>query len=178
MSAIASRIDPAAASGSPVDAAIERFYESVVRTKRVDPLTTEIVRLRCAGYHGCRFCASVRDAQALELGLDEALVRKLADYERSDLPERWKAALRLADALMIAPGSVAPALSAQLHEHFTDAQIAELIFDVMKFSVQKVGVSLRTEPPANERALTTIVYDELGRWSLGEQLPQAAAVAG
>jgi len=101
MSAIAPRIDPAAASGSPLDEAIERFYESVVRTQRVDPLTTEIVRLRCAGYHGCRFCASVRDAQALEMGLDEELVGKLADFERSALPERWKAALRLADALMI-----------------------------------------------------------------------------
>jgi alkylhydroperoxidase family enzyme len=32
-------------------------------------------------------------------GATEDLVAKLADYERSDLPERTKAALRLADRL-------------------------------------------------------------------------------
>lgn len=34
-------------------AALDRYQASVVRMKRIDPSTTEIVRLRCARYHDC-----------------------------------------------------------------------------------------------------------------------------
>jgi alkylhydroperoxidase family enzyme len=60
-------------------------------------------------------------------GATEDLVAKLADYEDSDLPERTKAALRLADVLS---GDRQPvvdgALMAALREHFTDEQILDL----------------------------------------------------
>jgi len=60
-------------------------------------------------------------------GATEDLVAKLADYESSDLPERTKAALRLADALS---GDRRPvvdgAFMAALREHFTDEQILDL----------------------------------------------------
>ena len=59
-------------------------------------------------------------------GATETLVAKLADYEASDLPERTKAALRLADRL--ASGS--PAVDAGFHEalrrHLTDDEILDL----------------------------------------------------
>ena len=51
---------------------------------------------------------------------------KLADYERSDLPERTKAALRLADKLSGDDASVDAAFMAALREHFTDGQILDL----------------------------------------------------
>ncbi len=51
---------------------------------------------------------------------------KLQDYEGSDLPERTKAALRLADTLSGDRRSVDAALMAALREHFTDAQILDL----------------------------------------------------
>ena len=52
---------------------------------------------------------------------------KLADYESSDLPERTKAALRLADALSGDRRSgVDDAFMAALREHFTDEQILDL----------------------------------------------------
>ena len=60
-------------------------------------------------------------------GATEDLVAKLADYEASDLPERTKAALRLADALS---GEHHPtvdgAFMSALREHFTDEQILDL----------------------------------------------------
>ncbi len=59
-------------------------------------------------------------------GATEDLVAKLADYERSDLPERTKAALRLADLLSGAHRSVDAALIAALRTHFTDEQILDL----------------------------------------------------
>ena len=64
-------------------------------------------------------------------GATEDLVAKLADYEGSDLPERTKAALRLADRLSGDPRpagrrAVDAALMDDLRRHFTDEQILDL----------------------------------------------------
>ena len=139
------RIGPSARIGSEIDAVIRRFCETIERASGVDLMTTEIVRLRCAQYHDCRACSSFRNATAMTSGLDEALVAKIRDHERSDLPERWKVALRLVDTVIAAPASADATLARDLREHFSDAEIAEIVFDVMKWSDQKVDVALGTD---------------------------------
>ena len=59
-------------------------------------------------------------------GATEDVVEKLQDYEGSDLPERTKVALRLADRLAGERPAVDPELHAQLKQHFTDDQIIDL----------------------------------------------------
>ena len=59
-------------------------------------------------------------------GATEALVAKLADYEASDLPERTKAALRLADRLASASPSVDDAFHEELKRDLTDDEILDL----------------------------------------------------
>ena len=59
-------------------------------------------------------------------GATEDLVEKLEDYEASDLPERTKVALRLADRLAGEQPMVDPELHAQLKRHFTDEQLVDL----------------------------------------------------
>jgi alkylhydroperoxidase family enzyme len=59
-------------------------------------------------------------------GATEDLVAKLADYEHSDLPERTKAALRLADKLSGEDRSIGAPFMRSLQEHFTDDQILDL----------------------------------------------------
>jgi hypothetical protein len=59
-------------------------------------------------------------------GATEDLVAKLEDYEGSDLPERTKVALRLADRLAGEQPKVDAELHAQLRRHFTDDQIIDL----------------------------------------------------
>jgi alkylhydroperoxidase family enzyme len=59
-------------------------------------------------------------------GATEELVAKLADYERSDLPARTKAALRLADRLSGARQPLDEAFMADLRAHFSDDQILDL----------------------------------------------------
>jgi len=53
-------------------------------------------------------------------------------------------------------------LAAELHEYFTDEQIAELIFDVMKWSDQKVDVALGMDAPPRG-GLSTHSFDAGGR---------------
>ena len=59
-------------------------------------------------------------------GATEDLVEKLEDYEASDLPERTKVALRLADRLAGEHPTVDAELHAQLKQHFTDEQLVDL----------------------------------------------------
>ena len=51
---------------------------------------------------------------------------KLQDYEASDLPERTKVALRLADRLTGEQPRIDDDLHAQLRRHFSDDQITDL----------------------------------------------------
>jgi hypothetical protein len=106
----------------------------------------------------------VRLAVAGHRVLDETTAAKVERYEASDLSERHKAALRLADALMTQPGDMASSLVAQLKAHFTDAQLRELTLDVMKWNYQKVMVALRTDGEVRPDELVDLVYDDRGNW--------------
>ena len=160
--------------GTDLDRAITGFERAVVRLHEVDPVTTEIVRLRCARYHDCRRCSSVRLDAAMEQGFDETVGDKIDAWETSDLEPRHKAALALTDAIIMEPGAIAPAVREEARRHFTDAQVAELCLDVMKWSVQKVLVALRIEPPPAD-GLTRLSFDERGRFRLGGPVEPAGA---
>ena len=59
-------------------------------------------------------------------GATEDLVSKLGDYAHSDLPERTKAALRLADRLSGERPAVDRAFYDELRLHFSEDQIVDL----------------------------------------------------
>jgi len=59
-------------------------------------------------------------------GATEDLVSKLADYERSDLPDRTKAALRLADRLSGDRPVIDAGFYGELRAHFSEDQIVDL----------------------------------------------------
>jgi hypothetical protein len=151
--------------GTELDAAMHDFERSVVRIQGLDPLTTELVRLRCARVHDCRRCRSVRDEAALDAGFDEALGAKIDDYEHSDLSPRHKTALRLTDAMILGT----PVDRAEARAHFSESELAELLLDVVKWSVQKALVALRIEPPPND-GLTRMAADAGGTYRFGDVL--------
>ena len=59
---------------------------------------------------------------------------KLSDYERSDLPERTKVALRLADRLAGERPIVDAELHAALRQHFTGDELIDLGMTLTFFS--------------------------------------------
>ena len=78
-------------------------------------------------------------------GATEDVVEKLADFERSDLPERTKAALRYADRLSAARPVIDAAFHEELRRHFTDDQILDLGMMITFFSgwqrfIEAVGI--------------------------------------
>ena len=150
----------------PLERAIADFAAAVVRAKSVDPIITELIRLRCAQIHDCRLCGSLRDQEALDEGFEEAMQRKISTYETSDFKPEIIAALRLCDTMIRSPSLTDPALKQELGRYFTATQIAEICLDVCKWSQQKALVALRTESPPWE-TITVLAFDEQGNPSFG-----------
>ncbi|SHL48451.1 Carboxymuconolactone decarboxylase family protein [Pseudonocardia thermophila] len=162
--------------GTPLDDLLADYARAAVRARTVDPYITEIVRLRCAQTHDCRRCAALRATDAVAAGVDEAVVDKIRRWQQSDLPPAAKAALRLADAMILYPGDAGPDLREELRRHFTEEQIAEICLDVVKWSRQKVYVAFRTEAPTWD-GLAGVSFDADGNAHPGAPLQTAAATS-
>ena len=103
--------------------ALETFMRAVARLDALDPLTTEIVRLRGARAHDCRLCRSLRNVRAAEAGAGEDTYDQIDHYEQSTLPERHRIALRLVDAIVWTPASYPDGLADAVRREFSPAEV-------------------------------------------------------
>jgi AhpD family alkylhydroperoxidase len=124
---------------------LNAYQAAVVRGSALDPVTTELVRLRCARTHHCRICQTLRLADARAAGVDETMTAKVDFYERSDLPDRAKVALRVTDAFITRPDLLSEAVAGQARASFGPAELASLGLDITKWSTQKIKVALDTD---------------------------------
>lgn len=132
----------------PADVLFNRFLPAVARLRSLDPVTTEVVRLRGARAHDCRLCKSLRDSTALENGGSESLYDDVDRYETSELlSDAYKAALRYTDALIWTPSQIDPAVAADVLRQFTSEQARELTLDVMRNASNKIAVALKADAP-------------------------------
>lgn len=132
-------------SAVAADASLDAYQAAVVRGSTLDPVTTELVRLRCARTHHCRICQTLRLAAARTAGADEAMTAKVDFYERSDLPERAKVALRVTDAFITMPDLLTDIVVEQARQWFGPDELASLCLDITKWSTQKIKVALGTD---------------------------------
>ncbi|MGB3484956.1 MAG: carboxymuconolactone decarboxylase family protein [Mycobacterium sp.] len=132
----------------PGDLLLNGFAPAVAQLATLDPVTTEIVRLRGAVQHNCRLCRSLRDGTALDAGGSETLYDDIAHYEASDLlNNQHKAALRYVDALIWTPAHIPVQTAGGVRTHFTDTQATELTFDVMRNACNKIAVAFGADTP-------------------------------
>ncbi|MEO1081172.1 MAG: hypothetical protein AAFY29_16555 [Pseudomonadota bacterium] len=138
--------EPAADDSETVIAgAIAEFAAAAVLASDIDPLTSELVRLRCAQIHNCRLCGSLRQRSALESGLEANVASRVANYESGGFSDAQVAALRLCDTMIMHPSDANAALSEELAAFYSPTQIAEICFDVVKWSQQKALVALGSD---------------------------------
>ena len=130
------------------DLLLNGFAPAMARMRALDPVTTEIIRLRGAVQHNCRLCRSLRDATALDAGGSETLYDDIERYETSALlTDAHKAALRYVDALIWTPARIAPDTATGVREHFTNEQSIELTLDVMRNACNKIAVAFGADAP-------------------------------
>jgi AhpD family alkylhydroperoxidase len=143
------------------------YQAAVVRGSTLDPMTTELVRLRCARTHRCRICQTLRLADARAAGVDEEITAQIDFYERSDLPDRAKVALRVTDAFIIRPDLLSDTVAEQARMSFEPAQLASLCLGITKWSTQKIHVALGTDGAdgleTDDDGVALLSFDETGR---------------
>ena len=128
------------------------FLPAVARMRALDPITSELVRLRGAAQHNCRLCKSLREGTALDAGGSEALYDEIDRFESSRLlDDRVKAALRYVDGIIWTPAHLAADDAAEVRSRFSDAEAVELTFDVMRNASNKVAVALGADAPRVEQ---------------------------
>ena len=74
-----------------------------------------------------------RTAEGQQAGLTNEKILKVQNYERTDLSEREKMALRYADKLKLDPQSVDEEFITELKRHFSDAEICEIGYIMMAY---------------------------------------------
>jgi AhpD family alkylhydroperoxidase len=136
----------AALPGS-VWAAIEDLIRVVPGLQGLDPITTELVRLRGARQHQCRICKSVRSHSAFAAGATDATFDAVDRYAHSDLSDALKAALAFTDAFIWTPGRIGEAELAPLRKHYSPAQQVELVLDIARNATNKFAVSMAADAP-------------------------------
>lgn len=107
---------------------IEDFYDRVFYDGTVSARIMELLRLRLSNIHGCRYCNKGNTQTALAAGVTQQQIDSLFDYEQGPFSDAEKAALRLADQIVLTndDGHLTPELYAQLKPHFDDAQIFQM----------------------------------------------------
>lgn len=104
------------------------FYKKLFYSGRLETSLVELVRLRLANVHGCAFCNKGDTAHALKSGISQEQVDSLGDYLLGPFTNREKAALKLADEMVLnnQRGNLNSELYKELKKDFTDGEIYEL----------------------------------------------------
>jgi len=148
--------DPGPAAGG-LWGALDGLVRTVPALDALDPVTSELVRLRGARQHRCRLCMSIRSRPALLAGADEDTFAAVDDYPGSDLDPLARAALAFTDGMLWTPGRLDPAVVADLADRATPAQQVELVLDVTRNALNKIAVALGADAAHVEDG--TEIYD-------------------
>jgi|SRR5271168_111309 len=148
----------------PSDVVFNQFLPAVGAMRALDPVTSELVRLRGAAQHNCRLCKSVRESRALDAGGSETLYGDIEHFEQSKLlDERAKAALRYADALIWTPAHLVADVVVEVRSRFSEVEAVELTFDIMRNASNKIAVSLGGDAPRVDSGTETYLLDADGQ---------------
>lgn len=119
-----------------------------VRTRHLDPVTAELVRLRNAVHQGCNLCQGLRSQGALDAGATEDLLSvSLGGGDAAPTDERLdasqRAALRVADAFLRDPTALDDAdARAEVLAALSPDQVVEIVGRLGEWSYNKVLIGL------------------------------------
>jgi alkylhydroperoxidase family enzyme len=133
------RIDPWAAH--------ERFLLEVAKLSALDPVTSELIRLRGARAHDCRLCQSRRNVTAIDLAGGPDV---FDDRDPSGISDAQSVALQVVEAVVWQPIRWPPGLGAQAADVLGPAAATELILDIVRNAANKIAVAFGVDAPLVE----------------------------
>lgn len=110
------------------------FSSALAKQDRVDRGLKVLMSHLASSANGCRFCEAHTSHTAHKLGVEEARVAAVWEFETSALfSEAERAALRLALAMGQSPNGVGPEHFVALRKHYDEEQIVEMVAAVCLF---------------------------------------------
>ena len=135
---------PTSAESAPW-VAHERFLLEVAKLSALDPVTSELVRLRGARAHDCRLCQSRRNVSALNLAGRSDL---FDDRNPSGISVAQALALQVVDAFVWQPIQWPPGLGGQIVDALGPAGATELTLDIVRNAANKIAVAFDADDAA------------------------------
>jgi alkylhydroperoxidase family enzyme len=140
------RVIPTSAETEPW-VAHERFLLEVAKLPALDPVTSELVRLRGARAHDCRLCQSRRSASAIDQAGRSDL---FDDVDPSGISDAQVLALQVVDAFVWQPVQWPPGLGEQVVDALGPAAATELTLDIVRNAANKIAVAFDADAPQVE----------------------------
>jgi hypothetical protein len=125
----------------------ERFLLEVAKLTALDPVTSELVRLRGARAHNCRLCQSRRSVSAIDLAGGSDL---FDDRDPSGVSDAQALALQVVDAFVWQPIRWPPGLGEQVVDALGPAAATELTLDIVRNAANKIAVAFDVDAPQVE----------------------------
>jgi alkylhydroperoxidase family enzyme len=125
----------------------EKFLLEVAKLPALDPVSSELVRLRGARAHDCRLCQSRRSVSAIDLAGASAL---FDDGDPGGISEAQALALQVVDAFVWQPIRWPPGLGAQVVDALGPAAATELTLDIVRNAANKIAVAFAADDPQVE----------------------------
>lgn len=154
--------DPPLTATADTWSVVGTFMREVARLDALDPVVTELVRLRGARQHECRVCKSRRSLAAIEAGAEASTFQAVDHYRTSDLPPATQAALALTDAMIWTPARLRDSDVEAVRSHLTPAQAVEVVLDVTRNAANKIAVALAADAPVVETGVELFETDADG----------------
>jgi hypothetical protein len=133
----------------------EKFLLEVAKLRALDPVTSELVRLRGARAHDCRLCQSRRNVTAIDLAGGGDL---FDGRDPSGLSDTQSLALQVVDAFVWQPMKWPAGLGQQVVDALGAAAATELTLDIVRNAANKIAVAFGADAPLVE---TGIEYYEI-----------------
>jgi hypothetical protein len=137
------RLIPASADTDPW-VAHEKFLLEVAKLSTLDPVTSELVRLRGARAHDCRLCQSRRSVSAIDQAGRSDL---FDDRDPSGISDAQALALQVVDAFVWQPIQWPSRLGEQVVDALGPAVATELTLDIVRNSANKIAVAFGADEP-------------------------------
>ena len=134
-----------------------------------------LIALLASSVAGCRYCEAHTALAATRYGASAELMRQLWDFRSSPLfTESERAAFEFALAAASVPNAVTPVLTLQLHAHWDEGEIVEILGVIGLFGfLNRWNDSMAT---ALEPGAATVAQEHLGRrgWTPGKHAARSA----
>jgi AhpD family alkylhydroperoxidase len=123
--------------------------DAASRKTQLEPSLLELVRTRASQINGCVYCVNLHSRDARKAGISEKRLFALPVWRETPMfTPREKAALELTEAVTrLADNDISDALWKRVAEHFTDTELAELLWTITVVNAwNRLGATARPWP--------------------------------